>query len=94
MMLSYKVREVKELKVFLGITSSNYAAYFSLMRSFNYFQSPAMRISRVTILRSLEYAQSVFFVSSLEQYEKSVKKCISEQTKPYVIDIGISRLFL
>ncbi|MHB1709732.1 MAG: ATP-binding protein [Thermoplasmataceae archaeon] len=89
----YKVREVGELKVFLRIISSNYASYFSSVKSFNYFQSLGMKISRVTILKFLEYAQSVFLVSLLEQYEKSVRKRISKQTKAYVIDIGVSRLF-
>ena len=89
----YKVREVGELKVFLRIISSNYAAYFSSVKSFNYFQSLGMKISRVTVLKFLEYTQSVFLVSLLEQYQKSVRKRTTRQTKAYVIDIGVSRLF-
>jgi len=89
----YKVREVGELKIFLRIISSNYATYFSSVKSFNYFKSLGMKISRVTILKFLEYTESVFLVSLLEQYEKSVRKRISKQTKAYVIDIGVSRLF-
>ena len=89
----YKIREVGELRVFLRIISSNYAVYFSSVKAFNYFQSVGIKISRVTILKFLEYAQSVFLVSLLDQYEKSVRKRISKQTKTYVIDVGVSRLF-
>ena len=89
----YKIRELGELKIFLRIISSNYASYFSSVKSLNYFRSIGMKISRVTILNFLEYMESVFLVSLLEQYEKSARKRISSQSKTYMIDIGISRLF-
>ena len=41
----------------------------------------------------LEYAKSVFLVVSLEQYLKSTGKRFARQSKSYIIDIGISRLF-
>ncbi|MCL5252740.1 MAG: ATP-binding protein [Candidatus Thermoplasmatota archaeon] len=89
----YKVREVGELNVFLRIISSNYASYFSSVKSLNYFKSIGMKISRMTILNFLGYAKSVFLVGLLEPYEKSVRKRVSRQSKSYIIDIGVSRLF-
>ena len=89
----YKVRELGELNVFLKIISSNYASYFSSVKSLNYFGSLGMKISRMTILNFLEYAKSVFLIGLLEQYEKSVRKRVSRQSKSYIIDLGISRLF-
>jgi len=89
----YKIRELGELKIFLRIISSNYASYFSSVKSLNYFRSIGMKISRVTILNFLEYMESVFLVSLLAQYEKNARKRISSQSKTYMIDIGISRLF-
>ncbi|WP_298407549.1 hypothetical protein [Ferroplasma sp.] len=78
----YKVREVEELKIFLRIISSNYATYFSSVKSFNYFKSLGMKISRVTILKFLEYTESVFLVNLLEQYEKSVRKPYLSKQRP------------
>ena len=89
----YRVREFGELNIFLKIISSKYSSYFSSVKSLNYFKSMGMKISRVTILNFLEYAKSVFLVGLLEQYEKSVQNRVSGQTKSYIIDIGISRLF-
>ena len=89
----YNVREMGELNVFLKIISSNYASYFSSVKSLNYFGSLGMKISRMTILNFLEYTRSVFLIGLLEQYEKSVRKRVSRQSKSYITDIGISRLF-
>lgn len=89
----YNVREMGELNVFLKIISSNYSSYFSSVKSLNYFGSLGMKISRMTILNFLEYAKSVFLIGLLEQYEKSVRKHVSRQSKSYIIDIGVSRLF-
>ncbi len=89
----YRIRELGELKIFLRIISSNYASYFSSVKSLNYFRSIGMKISRVTILNFLEYTESVFLVNLLEQDEKSVRKRISSHAKTFLIDIGIPRLF-
>jgi len=89
----YGIREIGELEVFLKIISSNYSSYFSSVKSLNYFRSIGMKISRITIMNFLEYTKSVFLVSSLDQYEKSVRKRISRKPKTYMIDVGISRLF-
>ena len=43
------------------------ATYFSSVKSFNYFKSLGMKISRVTILKFLEYTESVFLANLLEQ---------------------------
>lgn len=88
----FGVRDVGSLNVFLKIISSNYAATFSSVKTLNYFKSNGMKVSRVTILNFLQYAQSVFLISILEQYQKSVKKRISKLSKTFIIDIGISRL--
>lgn len=92
-MRRYKLREVGELNGFLRIISSNYASYFSSVKSLNYFKSIGMKISRMTILNFLEYAKSVFLAELLEPYEKSVRKRVSRRSKSYIIDIGVSRLF-
>ena len=89
----YGIREVGELNIFLKILSSNYASYFSSVKALNYFRSTGRKISRVTLLNFLDYSKSVFLVGLLEKYEKSVRKRISMQSKTYIIDIGISRLF-
>jgi hypothetical protein len=89
----YRIREVGELNIFLKILSSSYASYFSSVKSLNYFRSTGRKISRVTLLNFLDYSKSVFLVGLLEKYEKSVRKRISMQSKTYIIDIGISRLF-
>ena len=89
----FRVREVGELNVFLKIISTNYASYFSSVKSHNYFGSLGMKMSRMTILNFLEYTKSVFLIGMLEQYEKSVPKRASRPSKSYIIDIGVSRLF-
>ena len=89
----YGIREIGELEVFLKIISSNYSSYFSSVKSLNYFRRIGMKISRITIMNFLEYTKSVFLVSSLDQYEKSVRKRMSRKPKTYMIDVGISRLF-
>ena len=93
MVRRYGIREVGELNIFLKILCSGYATYFSSVKSFNYFRSTGRKISRVTLLNFLEYSKSVFLVGLLEKYEKSVRKRISMQSKTYIIDTGISRLF-
>jgi predicted AAA+ superfamily ATPase len=89
----YGIRDVGDLNIFLKILSSSYASYFSSVKLFNYFKSTGRKISRVTLLNFLDYSRSVFLVSLLEKYEKSVRKRISMQSKTYIIDTGISRLF-
>ena len=89
----YVIREIGELNIFLRILCSGYATYFSSVKSLNYFRSTGRKISRVTLLNFLEYSKSVFLVGLLEKYEKSVRKRISMQSKTYIIDTGISRLF-
>ena len=93
MVRRYGIREVGELNIFLRILCSGYATYFSSVKSLNYFRSTGRKISRVTLLNFLEYSKSVFLVGLLEKYEKSLRKRISKQSKTYIIDIGISRLF-
>ena len=93
MVRRYGIREVGELNIFLRILCSGYATYFSSVKSLNYFRSTGRKISRVTLLNFLEYSKSVFLVGLLEKYEKSVRKRISMQSKTYIIDTGISRLF-
>ena len=93
MVRRYGIREVGELNIFLKILCSGYATYFSSVKSLNYFRSTGRKISRVTLLNFLEYSKSVFLVGLLEKYEKSVRKRISMQSKTYIIDTGISRLF-
>ncbi len=89
----YKLRETGDLGVFLRILASNYAVYFSSSKTYNYFSSVGLKLSRKTILNFLEYAKSVFFATTLEQYSKSPKKRFAIQQKTYVIDIGLSKLF-
>ena len=89
----YGIRDVGDLNIFLKILSSSYSSYFSSVKLFNYFKSTGRKISRVTLLNFLDYSRSVFLVSLLEKYEKSVRKRISMQSKTYIIDTGISRLF-
>ena len=89
----YGVREIGELNIFLRILSSSYASYFSSVKAFNYFRSTGRRISRITLLNFLDYSRSVFLVDILEKYEKSARKRITMQSKTYITDIGISRLF-
>ena len=72
----YKLRETGDLGVFLKILASNYAAYFSSTKTYNYFCSVGLKVSRKTILNFLEYAKSVFFAATLEQYHKSPKKTV------------------
>jgi uncharacterized protein len=89
----YKLRETGDLNVFLKILASNYAAYFSSTKTYNYFCSVGLKVSRKTILNFLEYARAVFFVATLEQYHKSAKKRFARQQKTYMIDVGLSKLF-
>jgi len=89
----YKLRETGDLSVFLRILASNYASYFSSTKSYNYFCSVGLKVSRITILNFLEYARAVFFVATLEQFHKSPKKRFAKQQKTYMIDIGLSKLF-
>ena len=89
----YKVREVGELDIFLKIVSTNYSSYISSVRIFHYFKSIGFSISRITIMNFLEKARSVFLVQLLNEYSKSMRNQISRQSKSYIIDIGISRLF-
>ena len=89
----YRLRETGDLGVFLRILASNYAAYFSSTKAYNYFCSVGLKVSRKTILNFLEYAKSVFFAATLEQYHKSPKKRFARQQKTYVIDLGLSKLF-
>jgi len=89
----YKLRETGDLGVFLRILASNYSAYFSSTKIYNYFCSVGLKVSRKTILNFLEYARSVFFAATLEQYHKSPKKRFARQQKTFVIDLGISKLF-
>ena len=89
----FSVRDVGSLNVFLKIVSSNYATTFSSVKTANYFKSNGMKVSRVTILNFLQYAQSVFLFSILEQYQKSAKKRMSKLSKTFIMDIGIARLF-
>lgn len=89
----YKLRETGDLAVFLKILASNYAAYFSSTKTYNYFCSVSLKVSRKTILNFLEYAKSVFFAATLEQYHKSPRKRFARQQKSYIIDLGLSKLF-
>ncbi len=89
----YKLRETGDMNVFLKILASNYAAYFSSTKTYNYFCSVGLKVSRKTILNFLDYAKAVFFVATLEQYHKSAKKRFARQQKTYVIDTGLSKLF-
>ena len=89
----YKLRETGDLGVFLRILASNYSAYFSSTKIYNYFCSVGLKLSRKTTLNFLDYARSVFFAASLEQYHKSPKKRFARQQKTYVIDLGLSKLF-
>ena len=89
----YGVREIGELNIFLKILSSSYSSYFSSVKSLNYFKSMGRKISRVTLLNFLDYTRSVFLIYVLEKYEKSIRKKMSLQSKTYIIDIGIARLF-
>jgi predicted AAA+ superfamily ATPase len=89
----YKLRETGDLGVFLKILASNYSSYFSSTKTYNYFCSVGLKVSRKTILNFLEYAKSVFFTATLEQYHKSPKKRFARQQKSYIIDLGLSRLF-
>ncbi len=89
----YGTRQVVELNVLLKIISSNYASYFSSVKSLNSFCSAGLKITRMTILKFMEHAKSVFLVNTLEQYEMSVRKRISRPSKSYITDIGIARLF-
>lgn len=49
----YKLRETGDLGVFLRIFTSNYAAYFSSTKAYNYFCSVGLKVSRKTILNFL-----------------------------------------
>lgn len=89
----YKLRETGDLSVFLRILASNYASYFSSTKSYNYFCSVGLKVSRKTILNFLEYAIAVFFVATLEQFHKSPQKRFAKQQKTYMLDIGLSKLF-
>ena len=89
----YKLRETGDLAVFLRILASNYAAYFSSTKAYNYFCSVGLKVSRKTILNFLEFAKSVFFAATLEQYHKSPKKRFARQQKSYMIDMGLAKLF-
>ena len=89
----YKLRETGDLGVFLRLLASNYSAYFSSTKIYNYFCSVGLKVSRKTILNFLEYTRSVFFAAPLEQYHKSPKKRFARQQKTYVIDLGLSKLF-
>ena len=89
----YKLRETGDLAVFLKILASNYTAYFSSTKTYNYFCSVSLKVSRKTILNFLEYAKSVFFAATLEQYHKSPRKRFARQQKSYIIDLGLSKLF-
>ena len=89
----YKLRETGDLGVFLKILASNYAAYFSSTKTYNYFCSVGLKVSRKTILNFLEHAKSVFFAATLEQYHKSPKIRFARQQKTYMIDLGLSKLF-
>jgi predicted AAA+ superfamily ATPase len=89
----YKLRETGDLGVFLKILASNYGAYFSSTKTFNYFCSVGLKVSRKTILNFLEHARSVFFAATLEQFHKSPKKRFARQQKTYMIDLGLSKLF-
>ena len=89
----YGVREIGELNIFLKILSSSYSSYFSSVKSLNYFKSMGRKISRVTLLNFLDYTRSAFLIHVLEKYEKSIRKKMSLQSKTYIIDIGIARLF-
>ncbi len=89
----YNVRRIGELNLFLKIIVGNYASYFSSVKSHNYFKTMGLKTSRVTILNFLNYSKSVFLVETLEQPLKSARKRLASQTKTYVIDIGISKLF-
>ena len=89
----YKLRETGDLGVFLKILASNYAAYFSSTKVYNYFCSVGLKLSRKTILNFMEYAKNVFFAATLEQYHKSAKKRFAMAQKSYIIDLGLSKLF-
>jgi predicted AAA+ superfamily ATPase len=89
----FNVREIWELNISLKILSSSYSSYFSSVKSLNYFKSLGRKISRVTLLNFLDFTRSVFLISLLEKYEKSIRKKMSIQLKTYIIDIGIARLF-
>ncbi len=89
----YGIRETGELNIFLKIIVSNYASYFSSVKSYNYFKSIGFKISRITILKYLEYSRSVFLIEVLEPYLKSARKRFAHRSKSYVVDMGISRLF-
>ena len=45
------------------------------------------------MLNFLDYTRSAFLIHVLEKYEKSIRKKMSLQSKTYIIDIGIARLF-
>ena len=53
----YGLRETGALEVFLKILASNYASYFSSTKAHNYFGSVGLKVSRVTLLNFMGYAQ-------------------------------------
>lgn len=89
----YGVRETGALNIFLKIITGNYASYFSSVKSYNYFKSTGFKISRITIIKFLEYSKSVFLIETMEQHLKSARKRLARQSKSYIVDIGISKLF-
>ncbi len=89
----YKVRDTNALSMTFRYAISTYAKSFSATKTYNYFKSIGIGISKKTINSFINYGESVFLFYHLYKFSKSFKKLHQSRKKIYVTDSGLLRLF-
>ena len=77
----YKLRETGDLGVFLRILASNYAVYFSSSKTYNYFSSVGLKVSRKTILNFSRILTISFLRGNTGTIQQKPQKTVCKTTK-------------
>ncbi len=89
----YKVRNVNALSMTFRYAITTYAKEFSSTKTYNYFKSTGIDISKKTINSFIKYGESVFLYYLLYKFSKSFKKSYQSRKKIYITDPGLLMLY-
>jgi len=85
----YQIKDTITLKYFLKRLSENVSKFFSVNKVYNEMKSHGIKVSKDTLYKYLDYAESAYIVKLLKKHYKSVLKTELGEKKIYLIDTGL-----
>ncbi|RLC35289.1 ATP-binding protein, partial [Candidatus Shapirobacteria bacterium] len=85
----YQISSVKNIKFFMRQLLASHAKEFSINKIYNTFKSAGLKIGRNSLYDYLDYAETVYLLSTLSKYEKSGRQTELARKKVFIIDNGL-----